>query len=392
MNAYTFLDVETPNRRQDCICSIGLQRTDAAGRVEYERHFYVDPQQGFDPANIAVHGITPARVQGCPTFSELWQAELADVLHGSIAVAHYAPFDLSVLNNALSIAGLPKPKLVYLDTCDIARGGLSLPNYKLPTVCAHYGVALRQHHDALTDAEACRGIFWAMDAEFGPLAGGACPWVWEGYDPRSRKATGCDAAMTDLYGIVLGVFADGRMTPGEEEGLRDWMQRNGAKRDTAVLCDAFELLDEVLEDGIVTSIERERILNLTRPFIDNGHNSAETMAVQKLIGYLRGVSCDRRINARELRALRRWVESSPASDLPEFARVRQIAERVLEDGRVSGSEEAEVLEAFDAIVDPASQASGGGLHSRAARSCSPATSRTAKRHRSLPSSSSGAAS
>ena len=56
----------------------------------------------------------------------------------------------------------------------------------------------------------------------------------------------------------------------------------------------------------------------------------------------------------ELRTLRRWVESSPASDLSEFARVRQLAERMLEDGRVSGSEEAEVLEAFDAIVDPAS--------------------------------------
>ena len=87
MDAFTLLDVETPNRRQSSICSIGLQRTDDAGHVEYEHHFYVDPQQGFDPHNIAVHGITPAMVQGCPSFPELWRAELADVLAGSIAVA-----------------------------------------------------------------------------------------------------------------------------------------------------------------------------------------------------------------------------------------------------------------------------------------------------------------
>lgn len=40
--ALTFLDVETPNRSNSKICSIGVVRTDANGNTEYERHFYVN--------------------------------------------------------------------------------------------------------------------------------------------------------------------------------------------------------------------------------------------------------------------------------------------------------------------------------------------------------------
>ena len=39
----TFFDVETPNRSNSKICSIGVVRTDAEGNVQYEDHFLIDP-------------------------------------------------------------------------------------------------------------------------------------------------------------------------------------------------------------------------------------------------------------------------------------------------------------------------------------------------------------
>ena len=223
MASFVFFDVETPNCRNSSLCSIGMQRTDAAGRVEYSQHFYVDPQQGFDPHNVGIHGITAAKVAGKPTFDRLWRDELSGVFSGAVAVAHNAPFDMGVLNKALSTYDLPKPQLSYLDTQAIAEGSrrLSLSSYGLTAVCGHYDIDLAHHHDALADAEACRAVFWAMDADFGPIATRPTPYLWTPYDPRSAKDAGCDAAMTDLYGIALGLLADGRVVPGEQAGLRD---------------------------------------------------------------------------------------------------------------------------------------------------------------------------
>lgn len=53
----TLFDVETPNRRQDKICSIGVICLDDSDRVEYRLHTYVDPEAPFDYQNTQIHGI-----------------------------------------------------------------------------------------------------------------------------------------------------------------------------------------------------------------------------------------------------------------------------------------------------------------------------------------------
>lgn len=101
--ALTFLDVETPNRSNSKICSIGVVRTDANGNTEYERHFYVNPEQGFDDRNIALHEVTPSLVKGQPMFAELWGSEFSAVFNESVLVAHNASFDLNVLEKTLVV-------------------------------------------------------------------------------------------------------------------------------------------------------------------------------------------------------------------------------------------------------------------------------------------------
>lgn len=169
MNAFTFFDVETPNRSNGQICQIGVIRTDGSGREEYKRGFHVDPQTYFDAFNVRLHGVSPRHVEGAPTFAELWESELWDVFAEATLVAHNAKaVDLRILAKDLARYGIEPPATGYICTLAMARANLSfLPSKGLAAVASHYDVALARHHDALSDAEACAGIFWAMVDQFG---------------------------------------------------------------------------------------------------------------------------------------------------------------------------------------------------------------------------------
>ena len=86
---YTFIDVETPNRRNDRICSIGAVVTDQDGTVVEKKSYLVNPESSFDDINVRIHGIAP--VDG--------------------VVAHNARFDLSVLTKPLVSYDIPSPKM-----------------------------------------------------------------------------------------------------------------------------------------------------------------------------------------------------------------------------------------------------------------------------------------
>lgn len=353
MSAYTFFDVETPNRNNDRICSIGVERVDKNGTVEYSEHFFVDPEQGFDRVNVDVHHITPSQIKGKPTFAELWEKELSAVMQGSVLVAHNASFDMGVLNKTFDCYEIEKPQLNYIDTLIESRRHLTLPDYKLPTVADYFGVVLTHHHDAMADTHACEGVYWGLVEQFGIGLDSSIPYIWVPYDPCARKDVSCDQVMTDLYGIALGLSADMVIRPEEIAGLQEWLERNKRLRQTAFICDAFNLIEDVLSDGVVTKSEHSSILSIARPFVQNGHNKAETVAMQALIGFLRGISCDSKINLREARALQAWMDEVCVVENSDFKAVRSTVERVLDDGVLDVHEEQELLSLFDKIVNPA---------------------------------------
>lgn len=93
----TFLDVETPNRHNDRICSIGIVQTDMRGDVVNSLSRLVNPEAPFDDICMSIHGIAPIDVKGAPSFADLWDSSLSAMLAQSSVVAHNASFDLSVI-------------------------------------------------------------------------------------------------------------------------------------------------------------------------------------------------------------------------------------------------------------------------------------------------------
>ena len=350
----TFFDVETPNRTNSKICSIGIIRTDDDGRVEYEQHFFVNPEQGFDSSNIDIHGVTPSQVRGQPTFAQLWESELSAVFSDSLLVAHNASFDINVLGKTLNSYGIQTPEYYHLCTMSASKRLLPhLGSSSLPVVSQHYGVALPQHHDALYDAKACEGIYWGLVNEFGPDAMYPRLFIYTDLLNPTYCASNRSQLMTDLYGITLGVSLDGTVRPDEHNALRQWAKDCSSCCDDPILRKASLLIHEILADGHVDDSERERLLNLTRPFVTDGHNTPETVCLQQLIGILKGVSADGRINRLEAQNLLAWIEEFDQSDSnPDFELVGSELRAALQEEIIDSSRESRLLSLFKRIINP----------------------------------------
>ena len=139
---YTFFDVETPNRRNDRICSIGAVVTDQDGTVVEKKSYLVNPESSFDDINVRIHGIAPVDVRNAKTFPELWYDSLSAFFPVDGVVAHNARFDLSVLTKTLVSYDIPSPKMSYACTLDMSKKIDFIGGGKLPHVCEALGIEL----------------------------------------------------------------------------------------------------------------------------------------------------------------------------------------------------------------------------------------------------------
>ena len=76
-----------------------------------------------------------------------------------LLLAHNAGFDLGFLAMAFSRLGQPSPAHPVLDTCDLARRRLSLPNYRLETIGRHLRLIYAEKHRAIDDSLLLKDVF-----------------------------------------------------------------------------------------------------------------------------------------------------------------------------------------------------------------------------------------
>ncbi|MGP3921876.1 DEDDh family exonuclease [Streptomyces sp. 8N616] len=155
---YAVVDVETTGlARDDRIVSAAVYRLDAQGNVEDHWYSPVNPLR--DPGPVWIHGLTSDVLAGAPLFPEIADA-LAERLDGRVLVAHNAVFDWSMIAREYARADRTAPVRQRLCTIALAKElRLPLPNHKLESLAAHYGVVQRQAHHALDDARVLAEAF-----------------------------------------------------------------------------------------------------------------------------------------------------------------------------------------------------------------------------------------
>jgi DNA polymerase III subunit epsilon len=166
---FVAIDWETANDFRGSACEVGLTLV-RAGRVVQTWSQRMQPPGEYGtvlPRNREVHGITQEDLVGEPPFATLWP-QILEHLGGLPLVAHNAQFDLGVLRDAVTEAGLPVPSVRYACSLVMARRHWDrLPAHKLDMVCKAADVPLDRHHAAGYDAQACAMITLRMAQDRG---------------------------------------------------------------------------------------------------------------------------------------------------------------------------------------------------------------------------------
>ncbi|PJN12908.1 DNA polymerase III subunit epsilon [Streptomyces sp. CB01635] len=155
---YAVVDVETTGlSRDDRIISAAVYRLDARGEVEDHWYTLVNPER--DPGPVWIHGLTNDTLEGAPLFKDIAE-EFATRLDGRVLVAHNAVFDWSMIAREYARAESTAPVRQRLCTIALSKElGLPLPNHKLESLAAHFGVVQRNAHHALDDARVLAEAF-----------------------------------------------------------------------------------------------------------------------------------------------------------------------------------------------------------------------------------------
>ncbi|MBD0709932.1 MULTISPECIES: DEDDh family exonuclease [unclassified Streptomyces] len=155
---YAVVDVETTGlARDDRIVSAAVYRLDAQGNVQDHWYTLVNPER--DPGPVWIHGLTSEVLADAPLFPEI-AAEFAARLDGRVLVAHNAMFDWQMIAREYARAESAAPVRQRLCTIALSKElALPLPNHKLESLAAHFGVVQQRAHNALDDARVLAEAF-----------------------------------------------------------------------------------------------------------------------------------------------------------------------------------------------------------------------------------------
>ena len=124
-------------------------------------HYYLNPERKVSESALKVHGYTDEFLSDKKKFHEIGQ-EFLNFVKDKRIVIHNAEFDLTHLNNELSIAGLENIKKEnVVDTLQIAREKYPGASASLDALCKRFRIdnSKRDKHTALIDCELLTKVY-----------------------------------------------------------------------------------------------------------------------------------------------------------------------------------------------------------------------------------------
>ncbi|MGW6459392.1 DEDDh family exonuclease, partial [Streptomyces sp. NPDC055078] len=204
--------------RDDRIVSAAVYRLDAQGDVEDHWYTLVNPER--DPGPVWIHGLTSDLLRDAPLFGDI-AGDFSQRLDGRVLVAHNALFDWSMIAREYARASLAAPTRQRLCTIALAKElGLPLPNHKLESLAAHFGVVQQRAHHALDDARVLAEAFRpslhtaARDGVRLPLL--ECRPLTEWSDSPARPRIGYQASYDSPGRSPYGRYGPGSWRPSRK--------------------------------------------------------------------------------------------------------------------------------------------------------------------------------
>ena len=163
----TGLDVKDGHR----IVEIGCLELDDFVLTSKKFHCYLNPQRKVSEQAFKIHGYTNEFLSKQKKFSDIVD-EFLEFIKDKKLIIHNAGFDLSHLNNELSILG--KDKIIksnVIDTLELARNKYPGSQNSLDALCKRYKIdnSKRVKHTALVDCELLSKVYINLTGQKEPL-------------------------------------------------------------------------------------------------------------------------------------------------------------------------------------------------------------------------------
>lgn len=153
--------------------------------------------------------------------------------------------------------------------------------------------------------------------------------------------------LNTLYGLIVGIQADGRINDSEINLLRAWMASVSSCQGQAPYNKFFAKINAIIGDGVVTAEEAEDLIWFCKNYLDYNQNpyyDVITSSTQQLGGFLAGISADKTINTEELMVLSNWSsENAPLFKTWPFDTLLPAIKRITADRQLSVNEHSELL-------------------------------------------------
>lgn len=163
---FVVIDFETANAFPDSVCQIGIAVVRDNEIVQSFGVLVKPPYEKF--TNSHIHGIVWNDVKTAQTFGELWP-ELKPYINGQTLAAYNLPFDIGCLDALFNRYDIYDVHYAAFDILRTARTLRDLPNHKLVTVAASFGIQL-DAHDAASDAKAAAAVQIHINEDEPPMS------------------------------------------------------------------------------------------------------------------------------------------------------------------------------------------------------------------------------
>tara|TARA_B100001540_G_scaffold240834_1_gene215538 strand:+ start:10486 stop:11154 length:669 start_codon:yes stop_codon:yes gene_type:complete len=123
-------------------------------------HYYINPERKVSDEAFKVHGYSDEFLSKQKKFDEIVE-EFLDFIKNKRLVIHNAEFDLSHLNNELTLIGKNKIDQDVVDTLKLAREKFPGSDASLDALCKKYNIdnSKREKHTAIIDCELLSKVY-----------------------------------------------------------------------------------------------------------------------------------------------------------------------------------------------------------------------------------------
>ena len=272
---YVVVDLETTGTNvHNCeIIEIGALKV-LNGKITDTFHSLVKAHNKIDPAASEINGIYDKDLVGAPELKKVLPKFLKFIGDSTLVGYNINRFDALLLRHVSAETLGVQLKNNCIDILPLAIRKLpQLTNHRLSTVAGYFCIDTSEIHHAVCDCEIEKHCYEKLLEYPDPEPVNA--------DNRSRTYRNSRKKETmrlqDLQSVIQGILEDNAIDDDEVIYLHDWMDHNRELEGNYPYDKVFELVRNILEDGVIEQSEIDELFNALQEYMNPYGDSGFTI-------------------------------------------------------------------------------------------------------------------